>query len=40
MLFQQVKRDQEKTNLATLCELNEDRNDDEVEEIPAIPKLS
>ena len=30
MFFQQVQRDQEKTNLTTPCELNEDSNDDEV----------
>ena len=40
MFFQQVQRDQEKTNLVTPCELNEDSNDDEVEEIAAVPKLS
>ena len=33
MFFNQVQRDQEKTNLATPCELNENSNDDEVQEI-------
>ena len=36
MFFQQVQRDQEKTNLVTPCELNEDSSDDKVEEIPAV----
>ena len=40
LFFQQVRRAQEETNLATLSELNEDSNDDEVEEIPAVPKIS
>ena len=40
LFFQQVRRTQEETNSATSSELNEDRNDDEVEEIPAVPKIS
>ena len=40
LFFQQVRRTQEETNSATSSELNEDSNDDEVEEIPAVPKIS
>ena len=40
LFFQQVRCTQEETNSAISSELNEDSNDDEVEEVPAVPKIS